>query len=300
MQILTHDQTVRSFLQDFVRSIKRDAYCWKDWHCLHITPDAEKATDTLNETSQVYIAKIIRSLLPGNDGSVVCLHDKTLLVIYRDTGTVALESFVATLNHGTNIQTPQLKSDIFTLDIDNIALINMLETYTGPVTSGEKNAIETDHNLLKLLVPHLNDFLEAWLTICEAREGRSQPHIMVVDDDPITTRIISRALKDEYPIITAHNAAEAIERHLLFVPDLVFLDIGLPDCDGFSVLEYIRSHDPDCTIVMFTGNSFLDYRVKAMSSGADGFLPKPFNRGAFEHYIQDWKAGHFTQAIGSV
>jgi CheY-like chemotaxis protein len=299
MQILTHDQTVRSFLQDFVRSIKRDAYCWKDWHCLHVVPDPEKANETLNETSQVYIAKIIRSLLPGNDGSVICLHDKSLLVVYRDMGNIAITSFIATLNHSTNIQTPPLVSENFTLDIDNKALIDMLEVYTGPVTSAEKNAVETDHNLLKLLVPHLNDFLDAWLTICEARQGRTQPHIMVVDDDPITTRIISRALKDEYPIITAHNAAEAIERHLLFVPDLVFLDIGLPDCDGFSVLEYIRSHDPDCTIVMFTGNSFLDYRVKAMSSGADGFLPKPFNRQSFEHYIKDWKEGHFPQAAGN-
>lgn len=298
MQILTHDQTVRSFLQDFVRSIKRDAYCWKDWHCIHVMPDPANAAEPINETSQVYIAKIIRSLLPGNDGSVVCLHDRSLLVIYRDAGNVTIEGFIGTLNHSTNISTPSLITDSFTLDIDNVALTAMLEKYTGPITSKEKNAIETDHNLLKLLVPHLNDFLGAWLTICEARQGRELPHIMVVDDDPVTTRIISRALKDEYPIITAHNAAEAIERHLLFVPDLVFLDIGLPDCDGFSVLEYIRSHDPDCTIVMFTGNSFLDYRVKAMSSGADGFLPKPFSRQSFEHYIADWKSEHFPHATG--
>ena len=299
MQILTHDSTVRSFLQDFVRSLRRDAYCWKDWYAVHITRADEKADTHLSETTQLYVAKIIRSLLPGNDGSVVCLRDGSLLVIYRDNGTVTIEGFISTLNHSTNVQVPSLRPTCFSLTDQTDALIDALQPYTGIVALGEKDPSEADQNLLKMLVPHLNNFLEAWLTICEARQGRTQPHIMVVDDDPVTTRIISRALKDEYPIVTAHNAAEAVERHLLFVPDLVFLDIGLPDCDGFTVLEHIRSHDPNCTIVMFTGNSFLDYRVKAMSSGADGFLPKPFNRQSFEHYIKDWKADHFHCAAGS-
>lgn len=293
MQILTHNTSVRSFLQDFVRSIRRDNYCWKDWYAVHITAEAKSEEDALNETSQLYVAKIIRSLLPSNDGSVICLHDGTLLVIYRDNFTVTIDGFVNSLNHNTSINIPLLKPLRLSVAEQTDALIHMLENYTGSVSLGDKNPSETDQQILKMLVPHLNSFLEAWLTICESRQGRSMPHIMVVDDDPITTRIISRALKDEYPIITAHNAAEAIERHLLFVPDLVFLDIGLPDCDGFTVLEHIRSHDPQCTIVMFTGNSFLDYRVKAMSSGANGFLPKPFNRQSFEHYIEDWKEEHF-------
>jgi CheY-like chemotaxis protein len=292
MQILTHDTTVRSFLQDFVRSLRRDSFCWKDWYAVHVTRADEKSDSHLSETSQLYVAKIIRSLLPGNDGSVVCLRDGSLLVIYRDSGTVVVDGFIKTLNHSTNMQIPNLSSKSYSLTEQTDDLISMLETYTGVVALGDKNPSEADQNLLKMLVPHLNNFLEAWLSICEAREGRTQPHIMVVDDDPVTTRIISRALKDEYPIVTAHNAAEAIERHLLFVPDLVFLDIGLPDCDGFTVLEHIRSHDPNCTIVMFTGNSFLDYRVKAMSSGANGFLPKPFNRQSFDHYIKDWKEDH--------
>ena len=87
---------------------------------------------------------------------------------------------------------------------------------------------------------------------------------------------------------TASSAAEAIEKHLLLVPDIVFLDIGLPDADGFMVLNHIHHYDPDCMVVMFSGDSFLDNRVRALSAGAGGFLPKPFNRDSFVHYIEDW------------
>ncbi|MCW8872894.1 MAG: response regulator, partial [Xanthomonadales bacterium] len=58
--------------------------------------------------------------------------------------------------------------------------------------------------------------------------------------------------------------------------DLVILDLGLPDMDGLVVLKQVRSRDVDLPILLLTARAGLDDRIEGLDSGADDYLPKPF------------------------
>ena len=81
----------------------------------------------------------------------------------------------------------------------------------------------------------------------------------------------------------AQNVAEAVRKHILFTPDIVFLDIDLPDFDGYTFLEHIRRYDAICRVIMFSSSGRLANRLKAFAAGADGFIPKPFRRHIFDN-----------------
>jgi DNA-binding NtrC family response regulator len=117
------------------------------------------------------------------------------------------------------------------------------------------------------------------------RRGRQPAYVMVVEDDPLTRRIVSHAFKENYAIISAQNAQEAVADYLLHAPDVVFLDIGLPDASGFEVLDLIMSCDPDAYVVMFSSNHYAENVNKAMKAGASGFVAKPFRKENLSGYI---------------
>jgi DNA-binding NtrC family response regulator len=115
---------------------------------------------------------------------------------------------------------------------------------------------------------------------------------MVVEDDPLTRRLVANAFKQDYALITAATAQEAVMNYLIHAPDIVFLDIGLPDANGFNVLHQIMTSDPDAYVVMFSGNSYLDNVTNALSNGAAGFISKPFKKDKMFQYIQESSRHH--------
>ena len=69
-------------------------------------------------------------------------------------------------------------------------------------------------------------------------------------------------------------------------PDVLFLDIGLPDINGHEVLEKLFKLDPDAYVVMFSGNGDKENIMKAVELGAKGFVGKPFSQEKLLQYIQ--------------
>ena len=83
------------------------------------------------------------------------------------------------------------------------------------------------------------------------------------------------AVHDDFSVVgEATTGAEAVELALQHSPDVVLLDLHLPDIDGIEVCRRIKSSLPDCHIVMLTVNKDLPYLVKAMKAGACGYLTK--------------------------
>jgi CheY-like chemotaxis protein len=79
-----------------------------------------------------------------------------------------------------------------------------------------------------------------------------------------------------FEVATAADGAEALEKAVEFFPDLVILDIGLPDMTGWQVLEQLRANPAttDCKVLILSG--FEDAHSEAKRLGADGALVKPF------------------------
>ncbi len=92
---------------------------------------------------------------------------------------------------------------------------------------------------------------------------------------------------ESYAMISAHNAQQAKRYliYLLYAPDVVFLDNGLPDASGFDVLKQILLCDPDAFVVIFSSDDYPENITKARNEGAVGFVGKPFRKEQLQEYI---------------
>lgn len=108
----------------------------------------------------------------------------------------------------------------------------------------------------------------------------SAKRILVVDDNPDVLRLVEEALSSAgYAVVTAVNGHEALREGSLHLPDLVLLDIGLPDEDGFSVYEKLRARPIglECPIVFLTALGDIDSRLHGFEQGAVDYVVKPFH-----------------------
>lgn len=100
--------------------------------------------------------------------------------------------------------------------------------------------------------------------------------LLLIEDDPIVLATLRRALRREgYRVHTATTGRMGVEVFSEQRPDMVVLDLGLPELDGFGVLQELRSHS-SVPVMVLTANSDMGARVQAFSEGADDFLIKPF------------------------
>jgi two-component system, OmpR family, response regulator MprA len=105
--------------------------------------------------------------------------------------------------------------------------------------------------------------------------------VLVVEDDAEITDVLRRSLRHEgYEVRTAGDGVEALDAAARFVPDLVVLDLGLPQLDGIEVCRQLRA-DGDVPILILTARTETDDRVTGLDSGADDYLVKPFERQEF-------------------
>jgi len=109
----------------------------------------------------------------------------------------------------------------------------------------------------------------------------SRPHkascILLVDDEPATLQLIRKILQaDGYQIVQALDGLEALERVAEYAPDLILLDVVMPNMDGMAVLRKVRETDNVTGIIMASALSSENLVVQAMLDGADDFVSKPF------------------------
>lgn len=107
-----------------------------------------------------------------------------------------------------------------------------------------------------------------------------QKKILVVDDDAELVELVSFNLKQAgYSIGTASNGVEAIKKARTLDPDLIVLDVMMPELDGFAVCEILRRDKTTASIpiMMLTALSSELGRMAGLGSGASDFLTKPFS-----------------------
>lgn len=105
----------------------------------------------------------------------------------------------------------------------------------------------------------------------------NKPLILVVEDDGTVRNLITTTLKsNEYRFLTAFNGESAIAAASTQQPDIVLLDLGLPDMDGVEVIRRIRSWSQMPIIVISARSEDAD-KIAALDAGADDYLTKPFS-----------------------
>ncbi|MBS3785009.1 MAG: response regulator [Anaerolineae bacterium] len=105
--------------------------------------------------------------------------------------------------------------------------------------------------------------------------------ILVVDDDLRTLKLVGLILDQRgYDVVGTQSGADGLERARSEKPDLIILDVMMPDLDGFEVAQRLRS-DPltaDVPILMLTARAQLEDRMIGFESGADDYVTKPVRR----------------------
>lgn len=104
-----------------------------------------------------------------------------------------------------------------------------------------------------------------------------KPTILIIEDDPPVRNLMATTLKAHgYPYISAKNGAEAIREASTHNPDIVLLDLGLPDIDGNEVILSIRSWS-NVPIIVISARTEDSDKIEALDAGADDYLTKPFS-----------------------
>ncbi len=114
--------------------------------------------------------------------------------------------------------------------------------------------------------------------------------VLIVDDEENILISLSYLLKKEgYAVKTAANGKEAIERFRQFKPEVVLLDVMMPEKDGFSTAREIRQMDEtsDAHIIFLTAKGTSQDKLKGYTSGADDYVVKPFDNEALLDKIMD-------------
>ena len=105
----------------------------------------------------------------------------------------------------------------------------------------------------------------------------NNPLILIVEDDAPIRNLITTTLKaHEYKYLTAQNGENAIMQASSHNPDIVLLDLGLPDIDGIEVIKRIRTWS-EMPIIVISARSEDNDKIEALDAGADDYLTKPFS-----------------------
>ena len=105
----------------------------------------------------------------------------------------------------------------------------------------------------------------------------NKPLILVVEDDPAVRNLITTTLEThDYRYLTAANGESAIMEAASHNPDVILLDLGLPDMDGIEVIGKVRSWSKTPIIVISARSEDTD-KIDALDAGADDYLTKPFS-----------------------
>ncbi len=107
----------------------------------------------------------------------------------------------------------------------------------------------------------------------------SSPKILIVDDNDLMRTLLLGILRSEdYPTVSeARNGIVALDAIAKDKPDIVFLDVIMPEMDGIETLQNIKERYPDIAVIMITGNPSKENVEESIQSGASGFIVKPFN-----------------------
>lgn len=107
---------------------------------------------------------------------------------------------------------------------------------------------------------------------------KALPKVLVVDDDPINLQILAQALSEFYQIIMASDGKKALELSLSQSPDLILLDISLPEMDGYQVCRALKNNSKTkrVPIIFITAHDSDESELKGLQLGAADYFTKPF------------------------
>lgn len=105
----------------------------------------------------------------------------------------------------------------------------------------------------------------------------AKPLVLIADDEPRIVKLVSMALESEgFRVVSAETGDEALRKCEEYRPDIVLLDIVLPDIDGIAVMQELRERRP-VPVILLTAKGSISDKAKGLDLGADDYIAKPFH-----------------------
>lgn len=100
--------------------------------------------------------------------------------------------------------------------------------------------------------------------------------IMLVEDDAVSRWLVRVSVRDSGVLMTCGSAASFYERYFRFRPDIVFMDLNLPDGDGQALMKWIARNDPEIPVYALSSMDDKDTIDRFLDEGGTGYITKPF------------------------
>ncbi len=131
----------------------------------------------------------------------------------------------------------------------------------------------------------------------ETSRNGNLPTLLIADDEPDMLRFLKSQLSSHYRVVEAVDGQQAIEKANQFLPDIILLDMMMPEKDGMQACREIREHTPTANIpiVLLTARADEQTKLAALSAGASDFLSKPFSTTELHVRIKNLVESHQYQ-----
>ncbi|MEZ5918448.1 MAG: response regulator [Alphaproteobacteria bacterium] len=230
--------------------------------------------------------KIESSIEPAH---MYVFHDEDIMVLLHGIPHKTLERILHKISE--ILQLPEGKSpcSIFDTQADYTHLRSLCEKKYTALNAVQRKAGHTQEKVsrkeaLEDTFIHLDP--ELVLTFSVRKHTHKRPEILIVEDDSLSRTLVKNSLDRRFDPLFVQNGKTAIEFFAETAPDIVFLDIGLPDASGHEVLDYMLQIDPEAYIIMLSGRRDETNVLSALENGAKGFITKPFARKTLYQYIE--------------
>lgn len=243
-------------------------------------PAVEPAKNTLYCSSQTDYIKI-----GSHVAKLFTDYPKSLLVI-DDLNVLSKDSLQVVENFGkflTRTATEHSGSIISMLNIGSSAEVeNSMKSFFDIIIEiSESGEIHTEIGLKTLDFQYHVDEDEIELEYIQKKVKKDRLKILIVDDEPDIPDLIKLSLASEpYDFLVAYSGKEAVEITNRELPDLLLLDIMMPDMDGYEVVEKLKKvrETSDIAIIMVSAKTNVEDKLKGMELGIDDYISKPFDK----------------------
>jgi two-component system chemotaxis response regulator CheY len=223
----------------------------KDW----LFVDIRLTEDSDKELTIKKVAEMVHALFKGREGKLYICNPREILMIVR-WGENNPSSAVAD-NVGKALPENGCQISVNEATKDGIAKLEIFITYKSPINP----------------------------TFADTRATRRENIVLVADDDMFLRTLVKKGVGANYTVVEVADGAEVLEAYKRHSPDIVFLDIHLPNADGTHLLSKILAFDPKAYVVMLSADSSFDNVENATRLGAKGFLTKPFSGGKLQEHL---------------
>jgi two-component system, chemotaxis family, chemotaxis protein CheY len=245
----------------------------------------------------------IKECLIGFRAAVYFCGDGDVFVVWRGTTRTVLKQMLQQIQKSFAHDLPHRYYDLLAHGEElRIICKQKLQSSAPPephpaetILSASGGAAANWESLQRPIEPKLRFSAEQIVNLAQAaekRRDRKTPVILVVEDQTFSRLLLHSSLRESYDVHSTEQAKDAIQLYAQHAPDIVFLDIELPDGSGHQLAELFRRFDPKAFVAMVTAYNQHDEVMRARDNGARAFVIKPYNKQKIFDCIQLYYRNH--------